>query len=326
LFLPSAPRKYSIFGLKVTGAIEISRPPLTYLSRKRGEGRSRRRRSRKSASVLRRIKYSFAIESDELNFALDCRVARHDCDLTLVRGWPIRHVEEWSDGGRYGNHLRARERRAWLRSTGEGAECADASMVRSFARRSTMQTDDDVTRIVITSATPAPFVGVTFGGCTISAGRRACGAAHLLREEYRLNRRIKRYPKPVVALIDGIVMGGGAGSRSMRPIASPAATSCSRCRKWESFLSGCRRELFSPAFAGAERHLSRPDRRSIGLGDVMASGLATHHVPSERHAASPSAVANSGRSRLRSKFRRRSAAAGRFAQTPGSTIVLPRRA
>src|SRR5208282_5232521 len=31
------------------------------------------------------------------------------------------------------------------------------------------------------------------------------------REEYRLNFAIKHYPKPYVALIDGIVMGGGAG-------------------------------------------------------------------------------------------------------------------
>ena len=31
------------------------------------------------------------------------------------------------------------------------------------------------------------------------------------RREYRLNRRIKYYPKPYTALIDGIVMGGGVG-------------------------------------------------------------------------------------------------------------------
>ena len=31
------------------------------------------------------------------------------------------------------------------------------------------------------------------------------------REEYRLNRRIKLYPKPYIALAGGIVMGGGAG-------------------------------------------------------------------------------------------------------------------
>ena len=36
------------------------------------------------------------------------------------------------------------------------------------------------------------------------------------REEYRLNRRIERYSKPYVALIDGIVMGGGVGPRRPR--------------------------------------------------------------------------------------------------------------
>ena len=30
-------------------------------------------------------------------------------------------------------------------------------------------------------------------------------------DEYRLNARIHRYPKPFVALMDGIVMGGGVG-------------------------------------------------------------------------------------------------------------------
>ena len=36
-------------------------------------------------------------------------------------------------------------------------------------------------------------------------------AADFFREEYTLNRRIKRYPKPVVAFMDGITMGGGVG-------------------------------------------------------------------------------------------------------------------
>jgi enoyl-CoA hydratase len=31
------------------------------------------------------------------------------------------------------------------------------------------------------------------------------------REEYQLNRRMRTYPKPIVALVDGIVMGGGVG-------------------------------------------------------------------------------------------------------------------
>ena len=39
-------------------------------------------------------------------------------------------------------------------------------------------------------------------------------AADFFREEYELNYRIARYPKPYVALMDGIVMGGGIGLAS----------------------------------------------------------------------------------------------------------------
>ena len=44
-------------------------------------------------------------------------------------------------------------------------------------------------------------------------GRASDHASQLAfwREEYILNRRIKRFPKPYIALIDGIVMGGGVG-------------------------------------------------------------------------------------------------------------------
>jgi enoyl-CoA hydratase len=37
------------------------------------------------------------------------------------------------------------------------------------------------------------------------------GGDSFFRDEYRLNARIAKYPKPVVALMDGIVMGGGIG-------------------------------------------------------------------------------------------------------------------
>jgi enoyl-CoA hydratase len=73
--------------------------------------------------------------------------------------------------------------------------------------------DAAVTRIVVTAA----------GGRAFSAGGdlrhiyelgrtgRVAEALGFWREEYALNVAIKRYPKPYVALIDGIVMGGGVG-------------------------------------------------------------------------------------------------------------------
>ncbi len=53
------------------------------------------------------------------------------------------------------------------------------------------------------------------GGDVISLYRaRETGTAftaQFFREEYALNRRLKRFPKPVVAFMDGITMGGGVG-------------------------------------------------------------------------------------------------------------------
>ncbi len=47
-------------------------------------------------------------------------------------------------------------------------------------------------------------------GCA-GAGRLATGFVGFFGDEYRLNSFVKRYPKPYVALLDGIVMGGGVG-------------------------------------------------------------------------------------------------------------------
>jgi enoyl-CoA hydratase len=43
------------------------------------------------------------------------------------------------------------------------------------------------------------------------AGQAGLLTADFFREEYRLNRQIQTFPKPFVALIDGITMGGGVG-------------------------------------------------------------------------------------------------------------------
>jgi enoyl-CoA hydratase len=75
------------------------------------------------------------------------------------------------------------------------------------------QADDAVETVVITGAGER---GLCAGG-DIRAVREAVitgsprAAAEFWRDEYILNLAIARYPKPYVAIMDGIVMGGGVG-------------------------------------------------------------------------------------------------------------------
>ena len=53
----------------------------------------------------------------------------------------------------------------------------------------------------------------------------------LWRDEYILNARIKKFPKPYVAFMDGIVMGGGVGLSAHSAIASSPTGRSWRCPK-----------------------------------------------------------------------------------------------
>ena len=87
-------------------------------------------------------------------------------------------------------------------------------MVRSLARQLAEWADEpSVLRVIVTAAGGRAF---SAGGDLRSlyelgrAGRYEEALA-FWRDEYRLNVFIKRYRKPYVALIDGLVMGGGVG-------------------------------------------------------------------------------------------------------------------
>ena len=87
-------------------------------------------------------------------------------------------------------------------------------MVRTIAAAlDEFEKDDRVLRVVVTGAGGRAFCAGGDIRLLYERGRAGDHAAQLAfwREEYILNRRIKRYPKPYVALIDGIVMGGGVG-------------------------------------------------------------------------------------------------------------------
>jgi enoyl-CoA hydratase len=73
--------------------------------------------------------------------------------------------------------------------------------------------DDAVSRVVITAAGGRAFSAGGDLRAIYEAGRdgRQRELLDFWREEYALNAAIRHYPKPYVALIDGIVMGGGVG-------------------------------------------------------------------------------------------------------------------
>ncbi|MER6910538.1 enoyl-CoA hydratase/isomerase family protein [Streptomyces sp. NPDC000594] len=100
------------------------------------------------------------------------------------------------------------------------------------------------------------------------------------REEYRLNARIARFPKPYVAVMDGIVMGGGVGVSAHGGIR--VVTERSQVAMPETGIG------FVPDVGGTYllgrapgelgTHLALTGR-AIGAADALLCGLADHFVP-----------------------------------------------
>ncbi|MGE5546552.1 MAG: enoyl-CoA hydratase/isomerase family protein [Solirubrobacterales bacterium] len=101
----------------------------------------------------------------------------------------------------------------------------------------------------------------------------------LFRDEYRLDRRVYHYPKPYVALMDGIVMGGGAGVSvngrfrvaTERTVFAMPETAIGFFPDVGAthFLSGC------PGWVGL--YLALTGTR-LGPADCLWAGVATHYV------------------------------------------------
>ncbi|MFH9134134.1 enoyl-CoA hydratase/isomerase family protein [Streptomyces sp. NPDC017524] len=100
------------------------------------------------------------------------------------------------------------------------------------------------------------------------------------RDEYRLNARIARFPKPYVALMDGIVMGGGVGVSAHSGIR--VVTERSRVAMPETAIGfvpdvgGTRLLATAPGELGTHLALTG---RSVGAADAVLCGLADHHIP-----------------------------------------------
>ncbi len=87
-------------------------------------------------------------------------------------------------------------------------------MVRALRRQLDAWMDDGaVSRVIVTANGERAFSAGGDIRALYDQGRAGKQAEALIffAEEYSLNNFIKRYPKPYVSLIDGIVMGGGVG-------------------------------------------------------------------------------------------------------------------
>jgi enoyl-CoA hydratase len=119
------------------------------------------------------------------------------------------------------------------------------------------------------------------------AGRGISGARDLTSiffwEEYELIRRVHRHPKPYLAIIDGITMGGGAGVSANG--AYRIATEKTVLAMPETGIGlfpdvGATRFLnLCPGHVG--RYLGLTGAR-LGPADALYCGFATHFVPRER--------------------------------------------
>ncbi|ACK49873.1 Enoyl-CoA hydratase/isomerase [Methylocella silvestris BL2] len=104
------------------------------------------------------------------------------------------------------------------------------------------------------------------------------------RQEYRLDQSIARYPKPVVALIDGIVMGGGVGLsvHAAHCVAGDNVT-FAMPEVGIGFFPDVGATYFLPRLPGAIGAFLALTGARIGSGDVLALKLASAYVPTARH-------------------------------------------
>ncbi|MGK4579166.1 enoyl-CoA hydratase/isomerase family protein [Kitasatospora sp. HPMI-4] len=145
--------------------------------------------------------------------------------------------------------------------------------------------DDGVATVVITGAGER---GLCAGGDIVAIHRAATGgdpraAEEFWRDEYRLNARIARYPKPYVAVMDGIVMGGGVGVSAHGSVR--IVTERTRIAMPETGIGfvpdvgGTYLLGLAPGELGTHLALTAG---SVGAGDALLCGLADHFVPADR--------------------------------------------
>jgi enoyl-CoA hydratase len=159
-------------------------------------------------------------------------------------------------------------------------------MVRALRRQLTQwQNDPAITRVVVTAAGGRAFSAGGDIRALYEAGRAGRYAEMLdfYGEEYVLNTMIKTYPKPYIALIDGIVMGGGVGVsvHGSRRVAGDRYV-FAMPEVGIGFFPDVGATWFLPRLPGEVGTYCALTGDRFGPADGVAATLATHRVSSIR--------------------------------------------
>jgi enoyl-CoA hydratase len=160
------------------------------------------------------------------------------------------------------------------------------SMVRALARQlAEWESDGAVSRVIVTANGARAFSAGGDLRALYDLGRagRFEEALVYFREEYALNARIKRYRKPYVALIDGIVMGGGVGIsvHGSHRVAGDKFT-FAMPEVGIGFFPDIGATWFLPRLPGALGTYCALTGERLAAEDGVAAGIATHRVASAR--------------------------------------------
>jgi enoyl-CoA hydratase len=158
------------------------------------------------------------------------------------------------------------------------------AMVRELTRQLTVwEADPAVSRVIVASRDPRAFSAGGDLRALYDLGRagRFDEALGYFREEYALNTRIKRYRKPYVALIDGIVMGGGVGIsvHGSHRVAGDKFT-FAMPEVGIGFFPDVGATWFLPRLPGRLGTYCALTGERLDGADAVAAGIATHRVPS----------------------------------------------
>src|SRR5271166_4321992 len=172
------------------------------------------------------------------------------------------------------------------------------AMVRALAQKlAEWESDPAVTRVIVTANGGRAFSAGGDLRALYDLGRagRHAEALEFFRVEYALNIRIKYYPKPYVALIDGIVMGGGVGISvhgSHRVAGDRFGFAMPEVGI--GFFPDIGATWFLPRLPGELGTYCALTGERLNAADGVAGGVATHRVASGRFAELSEALCNAG--------------------------------